>query len=301
MRGRQLPFLVLGVGVAVVSFASILIRFAQNEDTSSLTIAAVRMGFASTLLAPVVWFRNRSEILKLGRRELGLCLLSGLFLALHFWAWISSLEYTSVASSAALVTTNPIWVAFASAILLRERPGAFAATGIALSVLGSVLIFTGDSGALSNTDSNPLLGNTLALLGAVFASGYLLAGRAMRSRISLLTYVWLAYSSAAILLLLALAVTGDFTKLPTSKAWAFMILLALGPQLIGHTSFNWALRRVSATFVALAILGEPIGSASLAYLLLGEKFTGAQFAGFMILLVGILVAARDEKIRDNPG
>jgi drug/metabolite transporter (DMT)-like permease len=301
MRARLLPFLVLGIGVAVVSFASILIRFAQSEGASSLTISAVRLGLASLLLAPIVWLGNRSEILKLGRRELGLCLLSGFFLALHFWAWITSLEYTSVASSAALVTTNPVWVAFASAILLRERPGVFAAAGIALCVLGSVLIFAGESGLLSNTDSNPLLGNTLALAGAVFASGYLLAGRALRSRISLLVYVWLAYSAAAVLLLLALALTGDIAELPTSKAWPFMVLLALGPQLIGHTSFNWALRRVSATFVALAILGEPIGSASLAYLLLGERFTAAQFAGFLILLAGILVAARDEKIRDNPG
>jgi drug/metabolite transporter (DMT)-like permease len=301
MRARLLPFLVLGIGVAVVSFASILIRLAQNEGATSLTISAVRLGLASLLLAPIVWVGNRSEILKLGRRELGMCLLSGFFLALHFWAWITSLEYTSVASSAALVTTNPVWVALASAILLRERPGVFAAAGIALCVLGSVLIFAGESGSLSNTNSNPLLGNTLALAGAVFASGYLLAGRALRSRISLLVYVWLAYSAAAVLLLLALALTGDFPELPTSRAWLFMVLLALGPQLIGHTSFNWALRRVSATFVALAILGEPIGSASLAYLLLGEKFTGAQFAGFLILLTGILVAARDEKIRDNPG
>lgn len=299
MRGRLFPFVVLGTGVAAVSFASILIRFAQNEGASSLTIAAVRMSLASILLAPVVWFRNRSDSLDLGRRELGLCLLSGFFLALHFWAWISSLEYTSVASSAALVTTNPVWVAFASAILLRERPGVFAIAGIALSVLGSVLIFAGDTAAHPDAVSNPLLGNTLAVLGAVFASGYLLAGRALRSRISLLAYVWLAYSAAAILLLLALALSGDFTELPTSKAWTYMILLALGPQLIGHTSFNWALRRVSATFVALAILGEPIGSAGLAYLLLGETFTGAQFAGFSILLAGILVAARDEKIRDT--
>jgi drug/metabolite transporter (DMT)-like permease len=301
MRGRLLPFFVLGIGVAVVSFASILIRFAQNEGASSLTISAVRLGLASLLLAPLVWFRDRSEILKLGRRELGLCLLSGCFLALHFWAWITSLEYTSVASSAALVTTNPVWVAIASAILLRERPGKFAAMGIALSILGSVLIFTGEIGAASNALSNPLLGNSLALLGAVFASGYLLAGRALRSRISLLAYVWLAYSTAALLLLLALASSGDFTLFLTWKSWVFMILLALGPQLIGHTSFNWALRRVSATFVALAILGEPIGSASLAYFLLGEKFTGAQLAGFLILLTGILVAARDEQRRDNPG
>ncbi|MFN0039171.1 MAG: DMT family transporter [Burkholderiales bacterium] len=299
MRARLFPFLVLGTGVAVVSFASILIRLAQAEGASSLTISAVRLSLASLLLAPIVWARNRSEILGLGYRELGLCLLSGVFLALHFWTWITSLEYTTVASSAALVTTNPLWVALVSVLWLRERPGQLAILGIALSIVGSVLIFAGDASAPSANASEPLLGNSLALAGAVFASGYLLVGRALRSRISLLAYVWLAYSAAAILLLLGVVIADNATQFPTPAAWVFMVLLALGPQLIGHTSFNWALRRMSATFVAVAILGEPVGSAILAYLLLGESFGGTQFAGFIILLSGIFVAAQGEKLRES--
>lgn len=297
MRARLLPFLVLGTGVAVVSFASILIRLAQAEGASSLTISAVRLSLASLLLAPLVWARNRAEILRLGSRELGLCLLSGVFLALHFWTWITSLEYTSVASSAALVTTNPLWVALLSVLWLRERPGRFAILGIALSIVGSVLIFAGDAGAPSIDASDSSFGNALALAGAVFASGYLLVGRALRSRISLLAYVWLAYSAAAILLLLGVVIAGDATQFPAPAAWIFMVLLALGQQLIGHTAFNWALRRMSATFVAVAILGEPVGSAVLAYLLLGESFGSMQFAGFVVLLSGIFVAAQGEKSR----
>lgn len=299
MRARLLPFLVLGTGVAVVSFASILIRLAQAEGASSLTISAVRLSLASLVLAPVVWTRTRSEILQLGRRELGLCVLSGFFLSLHFWTWITSLEYTSVASSAALVTTNPLWVALVSALWLRERPGRFAMIGIALSIVGSTLIFAGDAGAPSASASEPLLGNTLALAGAVFASGYLLVGRALRSRISLLAYVWLAYTAAAILLLLGAGVAGTTAEVLSPMAWTLMILLALGPQLIGHTTFNWALRRMSATFVAVAILGEPIGSSVLAYLLLGESFNAAQLSGFVILLVGIFVAAGGERLREE--
>src|SRR4026209_2594716 len=209
MPPRWLLFIVLAGGVAVVSTASILIRLAQAEGVSSLTIAAVRLGLAAAILTPVALLKARREIMRLGRRELALCLLSGLFLAIHFWTCISSLEYTSVASSAALFTTNPLWVGLASAVLLRERPAPAALAGIALTIAGSVLIFAADSGATEGATTNPLLGNTLALAGAVSASGYLLVGRALRARMSLIAYVWLAYTMAAILLVAAVAGRGD--------------------------------------------------------------------------------------------
>lgn len=297
MPDRWLPFLILGAGVAVVSFASILIRLAQAEGASSLTIAAVRLGLAAILLAPFAWLKAGREIIRLGRRELGLCLLSGTLLALHFWAWITSLEHTSVASSAALVTTNPLWVGLASAVLLRERPGVAAMAGIALTVAGSLLIFAADAGGSEGARNAPL-GNALALAGAISASGYLLVGRALRARISLTAYVWLAYTAAAILLVAALAGSGVSMTPVSAPAWGFMVLLAVGPQLIGHTTFNWALRRLTATFVAIAILGEPIGSAILAYWFFDERFTALQFIGFVLLLAGIFVAARAEKSRE---
>lgn len=295
MPTRILPFLVLGVGVAVVSFAAILIRFAHAEGASSLTIAAVRLGLAAALLAPFAWLRHGAEILRLGKRELALCVLSGVFLALHFWTWITSLEYTSIASSTALVTTNPLWVGLASALLLRERPGRAALAGIALTIAGSLLIFAADAGpASSGTGKAPLLGKTLALVGALSASGYLLVGRALRAKISLIAYVWLAYAVAAVLLIGGLLASGiAVTHLP-APAWGYMALLAIGPQLVGHTAFNWALRRLTATFVAVSILGEPIGSALLAILLFGESFSALQLGGFLMLLAGIFVAARGE-------
>jgi len=291
-------FIVLAGAVAVVSTASILIRLAQAEGASSLTIAAVRLGLAAAILAPFAWLKAGREIMLLGRRELALCLLSGMFLAMHFWTWISSLEYTSVASSAALVTTNPLWVGLASAVLLRERPAPVALAGISLTVAGSVLIFAADSGGSEGAATNPLLGNTLALIGAISASGYLLVGRALRTRISLTAYVWLAYTVAAVLLGAALAASGTSLSALPAPAWGLMVLLAIGPQLFGHTAFNWAVRRLTATFVAIAILGEPVGAALLAWFFFEEGFTALQLAGFVILLVGIFVAARGEKSRE---
>lgn len=297
MPSRALPFVVLGLGVVVVSFAAILIRFAQAESASSLAIAAIRLTVAAAVLAPFAWLRAGGEIRRLQRREFRLCMLSGVLLAAHFWAWITSLEHTSVASSTALVTTNPLWVALASAIFLRERPGNAAVTGIVLTLAGSVLVFAADASREPGPGASPLLGNFLALAGAIAASGYLLVGRALRARVSLTAYIWLAYSTAAMLLLLAAMATGvTLISLP-SAAWMFAIALALGPQLIGHTSFNWALRRLSATFVAVAILGEPVGAAILAWLFFEEGFRSLQLIGFVLLLVGIFVAARDEKSR----
>lgn len=288
-------FFVLAGAVAVVSTASILIRLAQAEGASSLAIAAVRLGLAAAILAPFAWLKAGREIMRLGSRELGLCFLSGLFLAIHFWTWISSLEYTSVASSAALVTTNPLWVGLASAVLLRERPATAAIAGIALTVGGSVLIFAADSGGRAGAATNPLLGNVLALIGAISASGYLLVGRALRAHISLTAYVWLAYMVAAMLLGVALAASGTSLSALPVPAWGFMALLAIGPQLVGHTAFNWAVRRLTATFVAIAILGEPVGAAILAWFFFAEGFTALQLTGFVLLLAGIFVAARGEK------
>jgi drug/metabolite transporter (DMT)-like permease len=222
-------------------------------------------------------------------------LASGGLLAVHFWAWITSLAHTSVASSTALVTTNPLWVGLASLLLFRERLAPTLWAGIALCLGGTALIFLSDRSAVSHAPGgDPLLGNSLALIGAVSASGYLLIGRALRSRLSLLTYVWLAYSAAAVLLWLGVGLAGVPVRGLPATAYLCMLGLALGPQLLGHTAFNWSLRHLSATFVAVSILGEPIGSALLAWLLFGEKLAPAQTLGFVFILAGIALAARTQ-------
>ncbi len=285
-----MTYVVLALAVAVVSTASILIRFAQAEGVPSITIAALRLTFAVLLLTPIALPKIRAELPRLSRRDLLLAFGSGAALAVHFAAWITSLEYTSVASSAALVTTNPVWVGIASVVLLRERVPALVVAGIALGLVGSLMIFAAESGSGAAAPA-PMLGNGLALLGALAASAYLLIGRGLRERLSLLAYVWIAYGIAATLLLLAALASGASVIALSSTAFALLLALAIGPQLIGHTAVNWAVRRAPATVVALAILGEPLGSAALAWLLFGETFSGAQLAGFAMLLCGIFLAA----------
>lgn len=291
-----MPYLILGAAVLIVSSAAILIRIAQHDHVSSLTIAAWRLGIAALVLWPLVWARHGGEVRAMHRREWLLGIAAGLFLALHFAAWITSLAYTSVASSTALVTTNPVWIALVSWLVFREKLGGWLLIGIASAIGGSALIFISDANiAAATAGSNALLGNALAVAGSVTVCGYLLLGRRLRKSVPLVPYIWLVYTSAAVALMLTAALSGAVLTGFSATAWACLIGLALGPQLLGHSAFNWALKHVSATFIAITILGEPIGSALLAWLIFGEQFAPMQLAGFSLLLTGIYLAARGER------
>ena len=278
-----------------VSSAAILIRVAQAEGVHSITIAAWRLTIAAGLLWPLAWAKSSKDILALKKTDWLLGGAAGLFLAMHFAAWISSLGFTSVASSTALVTTNPIWIALVSWLFFREQPGRWLVFGIVAVVFGSALIFLSDGRLVEGSGgSNPMLGNTLALVGSLTVCGYLLIGRRLRRTMSLLPYIWLVYSSAAVALLVTSVMSGAALTGFSSRAWLCLIALALGPQLLGHSAINWALKHVSATFIAITILGEPIGSALLAWLIFGERFAPLQLTGFAMLLAGIYLAARGE-------
>ncbi len=304
----SIVLLVLFGGVFATASASIMIRLAQQLGMSSTTIAAGRLLLAALILLPLMLWRTWDEVRALGRRDVLFGIVSGVFLAIHFVSWISSLEYTSVASSVALVTTNPLWVGLLSLVVFRERLAPLMLLGILLTVGGSLLIGLSDSSGSHAT--NALLGDGLALLGALAGSIYFLIGRELRRRLSTLTYIWLVYSSAAVVLLgIALMRGWGAAPGPAGQpvvfgyplvAYLLLLGLALGPQLLGHTSFNWALRFLSATFVAVAILGEPIGSALLALILFHEGFAPLQFVGFVLLLVGIVVAGRAERMLAEP-
>lgn len=283
---------VLAAGVLVMSTASILIRWLQTAGVPSLSIAAWRLALAALILAPLVLARHRAELARLGKREWLLAGAAGAFLAAHFAAWILSLEYTSVASSVALVTTNPIWIGIASWLLFRERLGRLMLVAIGLAIAGSAVVFLADGGEPAAGGSAPVLGNTLAVVGSLTICGYLLIGRGLRRSISLVPYVGVVYAAAAIcLVVLALASgapLGGFAR----ESWLMLAALAVGPQLLGHSSFNWALKYLSATLIALAILGEPVGSTVLAWWLLGEPVGAVKLGGMALLLVGIYLAAR---------
>jgi len=271
--------LVLALGVVSLSWAAILIRLTAAP---AVTVAAWRMALSAAVVLTLLGARRT----RLPPRGMGFAVVAGAFLALHFVLWIESLRHTTVASSVALVTTNPIFVGLLSAVVLAERPSRVLWQGIGLSVMGGLLIGWGDF-AVGGT---ALLGDVLALLGAVAASAYLLIGRRARSEGSFLPYVGVAYGTAAVLLLAGAAATGQFV--PAGGEWLWIALMALGPQLLGHTSVNWALRRFSASAVAVAILGEPVGATLWAYAVFGEVPGPTQGIGIALVLLGIVRALR---------
>lgn len=286
-RSRNQARLVLPIGLIAISFASIFIKWC---DAPSLIIAAYRLSLATLILLLFFLPQTFREFRRLTRREILPSLLSGFFLSLHFALWITSLQYTSVASSVIFVTTNPIFVALASIFLLKERVSLLLFLSVSLAVLGGIIIGWGDLG--KGTDH--LYGDVLALLGAVMATGYLLVGRRVRQKVSLWAYITLVYGVAAFLLILFALFSGAPFFAYSPKTYLLFFLLAVVPQLIGHTSLNWALKFFSATLVAVFILGEPIGASLLAYFLLSEAVGPNLIWGGTLVLVGIYLSAREE-------
>jgi len=287
---RTRLLLSLCMGIVAVSFASVLIRFAQGTGMPSLSIAAWRLILASTILLPYAWATRRDEIRDLSGKDWALLVASGVFLGLHFATWIASLAYTSVASSVVLVSMGPLFVGLGSWVFLRERPGALLVVGIALAATGSVAISWGDLGQ----GRDQLAGDLLALAGAVFVAGYLMIGYRVRARRSLTTYIALVYGVAMVTLVLIVLIARQPMFGYSLQAYGWVLALALGPQIVGHSTLNWALRYLSATFVSIVTLAEPIGSGLLAYLLLSEAVTWSTAAGGAMVLAGIYIASRAE-------
>ena len=279
---------VLALGVAAVSTGALFARAAQAP---ALALSFWRCAIAGALL--LVWAapRLRAELARLTLRERWLAVFAGAFLALHFASWITSLEHTTVASSVLLVNTGPIWVGLLSPLVTTDRLSRGAKWGIAVSFLGSALVGGGDL-ALGR---EALWGDLLAVLGALAASAYLLVGRRLRAKLSLGVYTGTVYGVAALLLAPAGLLQGAPLVGFSDATWGWILGLALVPQLIGHTSANWALRHASAALVAVSLLGEPILAGLWARIFLGEAPPLAFFAGAPLILAGILLAARGER------
>jgi drug/metabolite transporter (DMT)-like permease len=277
------PYLGLVVGVVAVSFAAILIRLAHAP---ALVIATYRLTLASFLVFPLAWWQSRGTEVNLRRRDLLLSVLAGIALALHFAFWISSLSYTSVASSVVLVTISPLIVGVASHFFTDDKLSKETLLGIGVAMAGAVVIGYGGL----HLGLRELFGDVLAILGSVAVAAYFMLGRNLRARLSLLSYTSIAYTAAAIVLLILSLLARQNLYGYSKETYLMLVLLALGPQLLGHSYLNWTLRYVSATFVAVAVLGEPVGATLLAYVILGERPTLAEICGGALILLGIYIA-----------
>ncbi len=282
----------LSAGVVAVSWAAIFIRLAEAP---ALSQSAYRMLFAAVPVALFAAVRRRAELRALRREQALTLLVSGLALALHFATWIASLSRTTVASSVALVTTQPVWVALLAIVVLREAVSRATAVAIVVATLGGVII----GGADIAVSGQALIGDALAVVGAVCAAVYFIAGRRVRAHLSLAAYVGVVYSIAAGALVVSAIAAGQPLVGFSGRTWVMIALMALIPQLIGHSLLNWSLRYLSAPFVSVAILGEPVISTALAAPILGERPGLVRIVGGAITLLGVYLAVRAERPPDE--
>ena len=281
-------YLALTIGMLMSSSAAVLIRLC---NAPALVVAAHRLGIAALIVLPIAIYKHRTQLTSGTSRDRTALLFSGIFLGFHFAFWISSLDHTSVASSVLLVNTIPIFVGLGGWLILKDPLGPRLAVGTAVSLIGSALVALGDWGI----GEHALIGDLLALAGAVTVSGHLLIGRRQRQRLDLIPYIAIANSVAALVLIGLALLSGHSLFGYDNQTYLLFFLLALGPQLLGHTSFNYALKQVSPSLIALVLLSEPLGSATLAYLALGESPGLAFFWGAPVILTGILLATWPQK------
>ncbi len=283
---RPVVLLVLFIGVAAVSTAALLVRLA---DAPALSTAALRLVFAAVPSLMLLPLRGGRELPLLGRSEWRWAALSGVCLSLHFATWIASLGMTTVSSSVALVTTSPLFVA--GFVALRgERVSRGTVVAMLICLAGGLLIGYADTGR----GREALTGDALALAGAAFAAAYFAIGRRLRTVTSMTTYIGVVYPIAAVGLVVIALAAGQPLHGFSGGTYLMFLLMALVPQLLGHSALNWALGYLSAPFVAIAVLGEPVIATLLAAVFLSELPGPWRVAGGAIILTGVYLGLRAE-------
>jgi drug/metabolite transporter (DMT)-like permease len=284
-KPRFSPSLALVVSLVAVSTASILIRLTEAPP---MAIATWRLTLSSLMLLPFFIANDGFQKLRImNRRDLLALVGVGVALAVHFATWITSLSLTSVTSSVIFVHVDPIFVALVSHFLLRERVEPQQIIGIAIAFLGVSVIAYGDL----NLGKESLIGDALSLIGAVALGIYILAGRHLRQRLDLTTYVTPVYAISAVVLALgSLFVGTPLNNYPLNTMLMFT-MIAIVPMIFGHTIYNWTLKWISAPIVSISLLGEPLGASILAYIFLGETPSPLTFLGGILTLAGILICA----------
>ncbi|MDN4594733.1 DMT family transporter [Polycladomyces subterraneus] len=297
MESKALPapirVLLLAVGVVAVSFSAIFIKW---SDAPAGVLGMNRLLITMVLMLPWVW-KRRGEWTTLSRQEWGWLILSGVFLGLHFWGWISSFHYTSVASSMVLLNTAPLFTAMGAFLAFRQRFGRVALSGMGLALAGSVMV----AGADLQVGRTAWIGDLLSAFGALSVAIHMLIGEQLRNKLSSTVYSFSVFGVASLLLMAMNLADGVPLFDWPSREWGIFLLLSLAPTVFGHVLFNWLLKFVGAVTIQTAILGEPVGAILLALWLLGEPVTTVQILGCALTIGGIAWYLREQADRAASG
>jgi drug/metabolite transporter (DMT)-like permease len=282
MQSRTIQYFSLILGVLALSTSAIFVKLA---DAPSSITAFYRLFFTTLILLPLLLFKkeNWQALHSLSKRQLGLGLLSGLFLAIHYVLWFESLNYTSVASSTVIVTLQPLFSFVGGHFLFKERFSKGAIASCFVSLIGCFIIGRGDF----EVSYQALFGDVLAFIAAGVITAYFFIGQHMRKKLSVIPYSILGYSSSAFFLAMyAFRQNVSFIDYPLNT-WESFIGLALIATILGQMVFNWLLKWLSASAISMSILGETVGTCILAYFILGEVISLQQGTGITITFVGL--------------
>lgn len=281
MENRFFKYFLIFIGIVSVSLATIFIKMSNSEP---IVIATFRMGISSLILLPFYFIKKKNFIFK---DDLKIFILSGLFLALHFYTWITSLRFTTIMSSTVLVTTNPIFVSIFSYFLFKKIIKKKTIFAIILSIIGVIFMSNGFS------ISSNLKGNLLALFGAIFASLYIISNYYLRKKYDLFDIIFPVYSiSFIVLFFLSILLKAKIYPLPFNEYLLFF-LIALIPQVIGHSIFNYSLKFFSPVFISLTILGEPIGATIFGIIFFKEIPKILEMIGGFLIITGIVISDKE--------
>lgn len=286
---RMNPYIFVFIGVIAVSTSAIFVKL---TSASSGVTAFYRMFFTVVMMLPVFLLKYVSEVKNITKRDWLFCIAAGTFLAFHFILWFESLNYTSVASSTVLVTLQPLFAFAGGFLFFKEKYSFLAILSACIAISGSVVIGWGDF----RIAGPALFGDILALIACALITGYLMFGQTVRKRVSSIAYTFVVYGISAIVLFVYVWIVQEPFFVYPAKDWIYFILLAIFPNLMGHSLFNWSLKWVDTTVISMAILFEPVGAAVLAYFILGEKLEVTQILGGLVIIGGLLLFTFNEKL-----
>ncbi|WP_313371006.1 DMT family transporter [Sedimentibacter sp.] len=268
-------------GTFFTSLSSIIIRF---STAPALVISSYRMLFTCIILLPVI-IKNRNEFTELNKKNIILCIISGIFLALHYATWISSIKLTTIANSTILVSCSPIFVCLANYFIIKEKLSKKMIMSIVVSLAGTIIIALGSAGASA---SNMMLGNTLAFLGAIFVAGYLVIGGIVRKNLSAGAYVFIVYSVSTVVLFIMCLLSSTSVYPYPPREFMLFISLAFFCSILGHTLYNYMVKYVSSTLISVSTLSEPIFASLMALVIFKEIPSLYTLLGGVIIITGIL-------------
>lgn len=289
------PYIAVIAAVFAASFSAIFIKLALMIEAPPIIIAFYRLLFTYLIVMPYTIIFKRDELFRMKLEDLALSVLSGVLLALHFLAWITSLSLTSTFGAVALVSLQPIFVVAASYFLFKEKISMKLIFIALFAILGSFII------GISNFTSNggSIYGDVLAFLGALFVAGYLLCGKKVRKRVSVLPYLAIVYESCTFTLFIIALLWKTPLLGYDINVYLLTFALAVVCTIFGHSIYNWALEFVPLSFISISCLGEPIFAGILSFLFFGEIITIGQLMGGIIIILSLGLFVKEIETQTN--